>query len=200
MFKNNPTIEILTLNNKTITDFAAERNYLIKKSKNEWLLFLDSDEKVSDELEAEINNTKYQKSNISGYYIKRKNYFLGDCVGNDKILRLVKKGAGEWYRGVHEVYRLKTGQAGNLKGPIIHYTADNLHVYINKIKVYTLMHAIENLKEDKKSNLLKIIFYPIAKFILTFLKSKNVVFSIMQSFHSFLAWSELWLKQQKYHY
>ncbi len=180
-------LSILTLSKKDITDFAFERNQLLKSAKNDWVLFLDLDEKLSMPI-TNISN-KY-----NGYLIKRKNYFLGKYVGTDKIVRLGKKNAGKWERKIHEIWKIKN--VGLLKGCyIIHNTADNVSDYINKIDFYSNLHAKENLEEGKKSTLFKIIFFPIGKFVFTLVKSKNIVFSIMQSLHSFLSWTKLYFLQ-----
>lgn len=184
-------LNILTLNKSNITDFAKERNELLKNSKTEWNLFLDSDEKLSKP----INNIS---NKYNGYYLKRKNYFLGQYVGMDKIIRLVKKGTGKWIRTVHEVWQPNKSHSrcGMLNSPvIIHNTADNLKDYLNKINKYSDLHAKANLLENKKSSLFKIIFFPVGKFIITLIKSKHVVFSIIQSFHSYLSWTKLYFLQ-----
>ncbi len=184
------TMKILTLNKKGITDFALERNKLLNKAdKSEWLLFLDTDEKLAKPIS--ILSDKYKI-----YKLIRKNYFLGQYVGTDKIIRLVKKGTGEWERAVHETFIPFYGQkVGLLKDNfIIHNTADNLWGYIHKINFYSTLHAKENLREGKKSSITKIIFFSIGKFIVTLIKSRNIVFSIMQSLHSFLSWTKLYLQ------
>jgi glycosyltransferase involved in cell wall biosynthesis len=194
VFKNN--LEIITLNKPGITDFASERNVLLDKSKSEWVFFVDSDEEISKELKQEIakwlNGRMIDK--YGGFYVYRKNYFLGQCIGTDNILRLGRKNAGSWNRKVHEVWKIN-GKVGQLENPLVHNTADNLYKYISKINKYSDIHATENFNEGKKSNLFKIVFFPVGKFILTLIKSKNVVFSIMQSFHSFLSWSKEWKLQ-----
>jgi len=185
--------EIITLNKPGITDFAKERNDLLKKTKSEWVLFLDTDEKATKELDGEIKNLNPRKYN--GFYIKRKIVFLGKNIGEDKVLRLAKKNSGKWVRKVHETWQVKE-KIGILKNYIIHNTADNLHDYIEKMSSYSGIHAKENLKEGKTSSLFKIIFYPKFKFIENLLAGRGFVFSILQSFHSFLAWSNLWLLQR----
>lgn len=183
--------EIITLKKNNITDFAEARNKLLIKAKSNWVLFLDSDEILSPELEDEIKNLN--PGICDGFYIKRKNYFLGQYVGSDKIIRLVKKGFGKWKRQVHETYHLAGGtETGYLKNCLIHNTAVNLYDYISKINNYSTLHALANKKEGKKATIQKIIFYPLFKFIQTYAKSRHVVFSIIQSFHSFLSWSKLY--------
>lgn len=182
--------EIITLSKKNITDFAKERNKLLLKARKKWVLFLDSDEKLSNQ-ELQIED------DVPAYFLTRKNYFLGKLVGIDRIIRLMKKGSGSWKRRVHELYHLagdtKIGEIKNAY--IVHNTADNLADYIKKINLYSTLHAKANQEDGKKSNLIKIIFFPSFKFISTLIKSKNVVFSIMQAFHSYLSWSKLYFLQ-----
>ena len=184
-------MQVLTLNKPNIKDFAKERNELLSKSKSDWNLFLDSDEKLSKPLQL------YSESDNESYYIYRKNYFLGEYVGTDKIIRLVKKDTGKWVRAIHEVWIPKNlNKVGVIKGRVIvHNTATSLSTYIDKMNNYSNIHPVENWKEGKKATLFKIIFFPTAKFVITLIKSKNIVFSIMQSLHSYLSWTKLYLQQ-----
>ncbi|HKC04860.1 MAG TPA: hypothetical protein VKC54_03245 [Patescibacteria group bacterium] len=180
-------VEIITLRKKNINDFARERNLLLKKSKAEWVLFLDYDEVMPAELKKEID--RLNPDGFKGFYIFRKNYFLGKPIGTDKILRLAKKDSSKWSRKVHEVWTVN-GKIGTLKNPIIHTTAKNLTEYISKINYYSTLHAEENFNSGKLSSLFKIIFYPPAKFLQSLVMGRGFVFSMLQSFHSFLAWSK----------
>lgn len=181
--------QIITLNEKEITDFAKARNRLLKKAKSEWVLFLDTDETLSKELINEIE--KLDVNGYNGFYIKRKIVFLGNEIGEDRVLRLGKKDLGLWKRKVHEIWNIK-GNVGILKNYIIHNTATDLRTYIEKMNKYSSIHAKENMREGKKSNIAKIIIYPKAKFILNILQGRGFLFSMLQSFHSFLGWAKLW--------
>lgn len=185
---------VITLKKKNITDFAKERNSLLKDAKTDWVFFVDSDETISSKLKRELkllSTSEVEQPHFSGFYVKRKNYFLGQYVGADNIIRLGEKSGGNWARGVHETWKIK-GPIGSLNNCLIHNTASSLKDYISKINFYSTLHAKENKREGKKATLLKIILFPPAKFIVELIHSKNVVFSIMQSFHSFLSWSKQW--------
>lgn len=184
----------ITLREKNIRDFARARNLAMAKAKTDWVLFIDSDETVSAELAREIKALK--PDNYSGFYLKRKNYFLGQDVGTDKILRLARKDAGRWQRRVHEIWKIK-GKVGILKNFLIHRTADSVGEMLVKVNFYSTLHSQANLEEGKRSNLLKIILWPVLKFGQSFFSGRGVLFSFLQSFHSFLGWAKLWLIQKK---
>lgn len=194
MLKNN--FEIITLNKPKISDFAQERNNLLKKAKRKWVFFVDSDEEVSEDLIKEIEETlkKDKAENYNGFFVLRRNYLLGQYVGTDKILRLAKKGSGLWVRRVHEIWKVK-GKVGQLKNPIIHKTSNNLSDLIDKINLYSTLHAKENLANGKRSNILKIILLPPLKLTQSLLMGRGFVMSMLQSFHSFLSWSKEWKLQ-----
>jgi len=186
--------EILRLNSPGITDFASERNLLMGKSKSDWVLFLDTDEKISKELDQELKSL--DTIGYSGFWIKRKIIFLGEEIGEDKVVRLGKKDAGKWNRAVHETWEIK-GKIGTLKNYIVHSTAENLHEYVEKMNKYSTLHAIENKKEGKRSTLLKIIIFPKFKLLQNLFLGRGFTFSMLQSFHSFLGWTKLWELQRK---
>ncbi len=194
MLKND--FEIITLKKDTITDFAKERNLLLAKSKATWVFFVDSDETITEKLKREIVEWLNGSiaNNYNGFYVYRRNYFLGQYVGTDKILRLGRRGKGQWQRRVHETWQIK-GRVGVLKNPLIHLTAKNLYEFIGKIDNYSTLHAKENIESGKKSNIAKIIFYPMFKFIQSMAMGRGFVMSMLQSFHSFLAWSKVWRLQ-----
>lgn len=183
-------VRILRLNKSNIKDFSLERNKLLKKTNEGWVLFLDTDETLSSGLKDEI---KKLKSNCleNGYYITRENYFLGKFVGRDKIIRLARRGFGGFERAVHELWKVE-GRLGRLKNPIIHNTADNVSDMLRKINNYSGLHAVANYKDGKMSNIFKIIFFPLFKFIQSIIKGRGIMLSTLHSFHSFLAWTKQW--------
>ena len=186
-------LSTLRLNKPNITDFAKERNELLKKAKTDWVLFLDTDEVVPKDLKIEIDDA-IKSDLFQGFYIKRKIYFCGTYAGEDKMLKLGKRNAGKWRRKVHEVWEIQ-GKVGELDNYIIHNTAYTLTEYIQKVDYHSTLHSGEINREGKKSSLLKIIIYPVGNLVVSLVKSRNVVFSIMKSLHSFLSWTKLYFLQ-----
>lgn len=188
-------------------DFAGQRNYGLYKAKNEWVLFLDADERPSKGLVDELITMKDEPV-YDGFKIKRKDFIWGKKLrygetGSIKLLRLARKGAGKWKRKVHEYWDI-IGNVGELKNPILHYPHQTIKEFINDIDYFSTLHAEANRQEGKKSSLLKIIFWQRFKFFnnwilkLGFLDgTQGFIMALMMSFHSFLAWSKLWLMQRK---
>lgn len=192
-------------------DFAAQRNFGLQKAKREWVLFIDADERVSKQLTAEIN--RHLGGGLGrtprGFYVKRHDFVWGKTLkhgetGYALFLRLARRGSGKWKRKVHEYWDIKSEDCDVLKNPLLHYPHPTLREFIADIERYSTIHAEENYKEEKHSNLLKIILYPKLKFFQNyFLKlgfldgPQGFMVAMLMSFHSYLAWSKLWTIQKK---
>lgn len=186
-------------------NFGAQRNFGLEKARGKWVMFIDSDEIVSEELALEIQK-KIGVNKYASYYLTRQDEWQGRQIkfgenGRSRLLRLAKRGSGRWKRKVHEIWQVN-GKKGYLKGILFHKNKKNIRDYINAINVYSKIHARENIIEGKRINLLGIIFYPTFKFFhnfvlkLSFLDGMHgFVLSCLMSFHSFLSWSTIWLKK-----
>lgn len=186
------------------SNFARQRNFGLEKALGKWVLFLDPDEEISEDLKKEvireigINNNPYD-----GFYFKR-NDFIGKQVlrhgeiGKVRLLRLAKRKTGKWVRRVHEEWKIR-GETGEFEYPMYHFHP-SLEKYISNINLWTNFHAQANQSEGKRSSLAKIFLWPIGKFFVSWIfrlgfldGMPGFVVALIMSFHSFLAWSKLWI-------
>lgn len=187
-------------------DFAQARNEGMGKAKNEWILFVDSDEEVSRELATEISHLRFE---MPAYFIPRRDFFWGtelkygetNTARTTGIIRLVRKGSGRWVGKVHEVFQT-TKQAERLTGFINHYPHQTIATFLESINNYSTLRAQELYSKGIRTNIFQIILYPLGKFWYTYLLKlgfldgpAGFVYSFMMSFHSFLVRSKLYLKQ-----
>jgi len=132
-FENDPNINI-------------NKNRGIDKISSDWVLILDADERVPEELKEEIKTVLKEESRNTGFFIPRKNFYFGKWLrygGNypDFQLRLFKKGLGSFpAEHVHERIKL-AGNAGYLKNSIEHYPYNSVSEYFNKFNFYTDFEA-----------------------------------------------------------
>jgi len=185
-------------------DFSAQRNFGLKKAKGDWVLFVDSDERISAALAAEIQPpaTSHQPPVFSGFFIKRKDKFLGKWLKHGetasvRLLRLAKKGSGKWEGRVHEVWKIK-GKIGKLKNPILHDHTISVSSFIKRLDCYSTLRTKELFKKGIKEGFWKVFVYPLAKFFLNYFWRfgfldgyPGLVMALLMSYHSLLVRTKL---------
>lgn len=189
---------------KALNDnFSNQRNYALNFASNEWVLFVDSDEFVSDKLAKEIVEVT-QNHDVAGYYLRRVDMMWGQKIlhgegGQTKLLRLAKKKNGKWHGKVHETWKIR-GRVGELHSPLIHIPHPSISEFLSEIDKYSTLRSEELAEKKVKSGFLEIITFPVAKFVLNYLVKQGykdgvagLLYSVMMSFHSFLVRGKLFL-------
>lgn len=160
-------------------DFGKQKAYALQKATSDWVLSLDSDERVSGALVAEIQEILQSCSNMfSGYIIPFQNHFLGKLVargGEDyKMLRLFRKDSVVIDSAlVHEGFRMKSGKVGNMKSPILHFSYRSLWQMYSKFTDYAIREAEQKAQAGEKSSLKKIFMYPVHMVWARFIKDEG---------------------------
>ena len=136
--------------------FHENKNIAIEEAEGAWILSLDADEIVSEQLAHSIQSALTHPE-CDGYLVDRHNFFLGKWIKGcgwypDHILRLFRKGKSRWPLEIHDVPRLEGGNSSAplLKGPLIHNSYYSLEQYFEKFNHYTSRLAVE-YEEQKES-------------------------------------------------
>jgi len=182
-------------------NFSQQRNFAVSKAKNDWILFIDADEEPSDKL---IHFLNTEKLNLRiCYAIKRNLIYIDQVIAhgqaqNDYPIRLFTKNSGKFTNPVHEIWSTENCIV-KIKKPLLHYSAPNLKVFISKLNLYSTLRARELFEKHTPVNLFQIIFYPLAKFLQTYLFQlgfldaiPGIIICTSFSFYSFLVRSKLW--------
>ena len=133
-------------------DWAQQRRLGISQSSCEWILFIDSDERISSELNDEIRQV-VQRREKKAYWLSRHNIFRHNSATHgsmrpDKVLRLMPKEGATVEGFVHETFISPFPQE-TLKGKLFHYTYDNWTQYFNKFNKYTSVAAEKYYEQGK---------------------------------------------------
>lgn len=137
-------------------DYAKQRNYAIENLPVEagWILFLDADEWLTDELKAEITEVLSGNPAENGFYIKRRMVWMGCWIRRGYyptwILRLFRRGFGRCEdRPVNE-HLIVEGKIGQLRQDFVHEDQKGISDWIIKHDRYAEREALELLKLDQK--------------------------------------------------
>ncbi len=176
-FSTDATPEIVNAHPKAkliqhkFVDYTSQRNFAIQCAKNPWIVFIDADERFTEELRTEVIDT-IQRNNTASAYLFYRTFMFNDEKLNysgwqtDKIFRLFKKGEARYTitRLVHEKLEVR-GQIGKLKNKLIHYSYNDYDVYKNKMKMYGKFKAKEKFLKGTKMTPLHKYIHPTYTFL-----------------------------------
>jgi glycosyltransferase involved in cell wall biosynthesis len=128
--------------------YAAQKNFASQCAAHDWILSLDADEALSEELEAEILELKRDGTTLHAYSFPRLAQYLGRWIHHggwypDRKIRLFDRNFGRWVGDyVHESVRTD-GEAGKLNGKLLHFTCASLSEHVRTLDKYTTLAAAE---------------------------------------------------------
>lgn len=200
-------MKAIVVREKAGIDFAKLRNIGKEKATGDFLLYVDSDERVTPELQKEIQELAktYSEGDPVAYFISRKNHYLGQAWPyKDRMERFFwKKGLVEWEGKLHESPKV-TGQVGQLKNPLIHNTHRTLEEMLEKTNQWSEIEADLRFRAGHPP----IVFWRFIRVMATaffdsFIKQSGwragvtgLIESIFQSCSAFITYAKLWEKQQ----
>lgn len=148
----------VTIHVGTFEGFGPTHNKASHLAKNDWILSIDSDEVVTNELAREIKNLSLDPACV--YCFPRHNYFNGKFIKwcgwyPDKQYRIYNRTKTRFTDAqVHEAVIVKDMRIVELRAPIIHYSYDTIADFLAKMQSYSTLFAEQN-KGKKKSSLVK---------------------------------------------
>ncbi len=130
--------------------YASQRNAALDMVSEEWVLFLDADERLTPELRRELAETiEGAPDEVAGYRIPRRNILFGrELRGGgwypDYQLRLLRRARARYVpeREVHEIVELD-GEIGTLNSPLLHLNYDSFDEFHRKQTSYSHLRAAE---------------------------------------------------------
>lgn len=184
-------------------NFVNQKNYLLSLCRCDWVLFLDDDEVVSEELSKSIKEAISKNSEFSGYRFNRLTNYLGRWIRHawnpDYQLRLARRKKCRWVGDmVHERLEVN-GKVGTLRGELLHYSYESVSQHLRKIDLYSTLYAEGVYEKGKRFSLFKLLTSPAGSFFRRYVLKRGFldgfegfVLSVMASYYSFLKYLKLW--------
>ncbi len=196
-------------------NFAGQRNIGLQHASGEWVLYIDTDERVSPSLREEI--IKYagnptlpagrQVNQYQAYKIKRKNFYFGnhEWPQIEKLERLFKReNLKKWEGRLHES-PIIVGEVGELDGYLLHYTHRDLTSMLQKTIIWSQVEAELRFKNNHP----QMTWWRFPRVMLTafwdsYIRQQGykagtagMVESIYQAFSIFITYARLWEMQKE---
>ena len=149
--------------------FGKQKQFAVAAARNDWVLCLDIDERVSPKLASSIREALASGA-FHAYRMPRRNRFLGRWLAHgegypDWSLRLFHRQFAGWSNDpVHEAV-ITTEAVGRLKGDLLHDSAEDVATYLQKQNSYSTLHAEALYAQGVRGGYAKLILSPLSRFI-----------------------------------
>ncbi|HXF99487.1 MAG TPA: glycosyltransferase family 2 protein [Bacteroidota bacterium] len=189
--------------------YGATKNLALQHAKGEWILWLDADERVPDELAREMREAiRSNDGTIAGYSMPRRAYFLGRWIKHcgwypGRVTRLFRKSKARFTESnVHEQV-VVDGAIAELKHDLLHYTDPNLHHYFQKFNRYTTLAAADLQAAGRRFSLFDILVRPAFLFFKMYVLKRGFldgmqgfILCVVSSAYVFTKYAKLWELQR----
>jgi hypothetical protein len=184
--------------------YVEQKRFALSQATYEWVLNVDADEEVSPELRHEILAVLEQNHPaVDGFYVPRLVYYLGRWWWRGWYpgyrLRLFRKAKVRW-GGVdpHEKVLLR-GQADRLRGPLYHYTYDDISDHLRALNGLTEVSSRELALRGKRTRVPDLLLRPLWRFLRFYVFSggfrdgvPGFFVAVTSAFYVFLKYAKLW--------
>ncbi len=151
-------------------DSATQKNWAIPQVQHEWLLIVDSDERVTDALRQEIEMQLANPEDYAGFQIPRLNHAWGTPLrhgGNypDYQLRLFKRDCGRYQPKRVHAHVILEGRCGVLRQPLMHYGQRSMsQVTRHLLGEFTTWEAEERWRQGVRFSRRSLLLRPLGAF------------------------------------
>jgi glycosyltransferase involved in cell wall biosynthesis len=187
--------------------YAGQKQFAMEQCKGDWVLSLDADEALTDQLKEEIISSLESPSpGVIAYEIPRLSYYLGRWIRHggwypDRKIRLARRGAAEWRGdGIHEkLTPIVPGNIGRLKSPYLHYVYRDISDQVKTINSFSTLVAQWDNSKRSALHLIWGLFHSFGKFLECWIWKKGfldgaagLVIAVNSSFYIFLKHAKSW--------
>jgi glycosyltransferase involved in cell wall biosynthesis len=149
--------------------FGRQKQHAVSIARNDWVLCLDADERVSPQLAKSITMAMAEPR-YRAWRMARRNRFLGRWLSHgegypDWTVRLFHRAHASWSSDdVHEAV-LTTTEVGTLVGDLMHDSAEDIATYMKKQNRYSTLHAEALYRQGVRAGYWRLAASPLARFI-----------------------------------
>lgn len=160
--------------------FVAQREFAVRQAAHDWVLALDSDERVSAALHDEIVGLRARGFDRDGYRIPRVAYYLGRWIRGtdwypDWQVRLFDRRRGRWHGDlVHESVRVD-GRVGRLHCDLEHHPYADIADHLRKVDSYTTLWARQAFAAGRRTNVVDMAVAATWAFFRNFILKRGVL-------------------------
>lgn len=185
--------------------YGPQKNFAMEQATADWVLIVDADERVTDELREEIRAELVRGPRADAFFVPRKNLFLGRWIRhcgwypdyrqpqffNKHKLR---------YRDdlVHEGFEA-TGTIAYLQGHALQYPFRDMGEYLRKMSRYSSLMAEQMAARGRQFRAHQLVTHPVFTFFKMYGLRQGfrdgmpgLILSLLYAYYTFVKYAKLW--------
>lgn len=184
--------------------YAESKNFALSRVRNEWVFWLDADERITPELAGEIGMTVSGSPTHAAFSVPRKAFFLGRWIRHcgwypGRVIRLFRRDRAEFSTDrVHERLIVK-GSTGVLRSDLLHFTDPTLEHYFAKFNRYTTLAAEDLAVAGRRPSVVRMITNPVWTFLRMYVVRggfldgiPGLILCVLSAGYVFTKYAKLW--------
>lgn len=151
--------------------YVAQKNYAVRQASYDYVLSLDADERLSDELKESILNVKNEWGNVDGYALNRYNNYCGKWMHfsgwyPERKIRLWDRRKAQWGgTDPHDFIHISRSRIRTLKGNLLHYAYLTVDEHLQQVYKFAEIAARSKYKNGERVTfIINVIFSPLFRF------------------------------------
>ena len=153
--------------------FGAQKNRALALARGDWVLSLDADEWVSEELRAELERTLGNAPGADAFRLPRRSSFCGRFMRHsgwwpDYVTRLFRRERARFSDDLVHERVIVDGTTGTLKSPLLHEAISDLDEAIGKMNDYSSAGAAMRFKRGRRGSLPAALWHGLWTFLRTY--------------------------------
>jgi len=151
--------------------FQQQYNDCVAMASSDWVMFLDADEVIDDELRAAIEAlvARDGDSGVTAYRVNRRVRYMGRWIrhgpwARDSELRVARRGDAQFTPGLHSTLGAEGGER-TLPGLILHYSFPSLTEQEKKANLYSTIAAKDAFKRGRRPSLRRMVGNSFFRFV-----------------------------------
>ncbi|MCU0609914.1 MAG: glycosyltransferase family 2 protein [Chitinispirillaceae bacterium] len=191
---------------KPFLGFVEQKRFACAQASCPWVLSLDADEALSNELRQALLQLKEAGFPWDGCEFNRRTFYLTDWFYQggwypDRKLRLFRRDMVLWMgENPHDYAGLpSTARVGLIAADILHLTYENLADHLRQINAFSGAAASAKASRGKFISPVGLLFHPLFKVFRTYFidraflqGTRGIVFSVMAGISVFMKYAKLW--------
>jgi glycosyltransferase involved in cell wall biosynthesis len=194
----------------TVRQFSGrlveQKDHAVELAKTDWVLCLDSDERLSPELVESVKAALEDPGETVAFSMNRRTWYLGRFIRHggwypDKKVRLFRRDRAKW-GGVnpHDHVQVEPGAAvGHLEGDILHYSYRSVSDHLRQIDNFTSTAAQAWVEAGRKFRFFRLVLNPVGKFFRMYVLKAGFLdgaagfgVAVLGSYYVFLKYLKFW--------